>query len=61
MRGNFVMPKSPCAQQIMRSFLATAKAPDLGCVATLKPPPFVVAPPYSHGRRSGMLIGGHAM
>jgi hypothetical protein len=29
----------------MRSFLATAKAPDLGCVATLKPPPFVVAPP----------------
>jgi hypothetical protein len=29
----------------MSSFLATAKAPALDCVAALKPPPFVIAPP----------------
>src|SRR5262249_51531576 len=43
--GHFAMPKSPCAQQIMASFLANPSAPDTACVAALKPPPFKVVPP----------------
>jgi pimeloyl-ACP methyl ester carboxylesterase len=42
--GHFVMPKSPCAQQVMASFLEKPNAPDTACVATLKPPPFKVVP-----------------
>ena len=42
--GHFVVPKSPCAQQVMSAFLAAAKTPDLDCVAALKPPPFAIAP-----------------
>lgn len=42
--GHFVVPKSPCAQQVMASFLANPSAPDTACVATLKPPPFTIAP-----------------
>jgi pimeloyl-ACP methyl ester carboxylesterase len=42
--GHFVVPKSPCAQRVMASFLATPDAPDLDCVAALRPPPFTVVP-----------------
>src|SRR5262249_15904738 len=38
--GHVVVPKSPCAQQVFASFLATPRAPDTSCVATLSPPPF---------------------
>jgi hypothetical protein len=39
-----VVPKSDCAQRVMASFLADPRAPDLDCLATLRPPPFVVTP-----------------
>src|SRR5262245_16636166 len=42
--GHFVVPKSDCAQRVMASFLADPAAPDTGCVAALKRPPFTVAP-----------------
>jgi pimeloyl-ACP methyl ester carboxylesterase len=42
--GHFTMPKSPCAQRVMASFLAKPNAPDIACVAALKPPPFKVPP-----------------
>jgi pimeloyl-ACP methyl ester carboxylesterase len=42
--GHFVVPKSDCAQRVMASFLADPAAPDTGCVAALKPPPFTIAP-----------------
>jgi hypothetical protein len=42
--GDFVVPKSDCAQRIMASLLADPRAPDTDCLATLRPPPFVVTP-----------------
>jgi hypothetical protein len=42
--GHFVVPKSDCAQRVMHRFLSDTRAPDLDCLATLKPPPFVVTP-----------------
>jgi pimeloyl-ACP methyl ester carboxylesterase len=42
--GHFVVPKSECAQKVMRSFLADPAAPDVTCVAGLKPPPFNIGP-----------------
>jgi pimeloyl-ACP methyl ester carboxylesterase len=39
--GHFVAPESPCAQQVMASFLTRPDAPDAGCVAALRPPTFV--------------------
>jgi hypothetical protein len=42
--GHFVVPKSDCAQRVMTSFLADPRTPDLDCLATLNPPPFVVTP-----------------
>jgi pimeloyl-ACP methyl ester carboxylesterase len=42
--GHFVVPKSPCAQRVMASFLGTPRTPDLDCVAALRPLPFTVAP-----------------
>lgn len=38
--GHFVLPKSPCAQQVMASFLADPVRPDTACVAGLTVPPF---------------------
>jgi pimeloyl-ACP methyl ester carboxylesterase len=38
--GHVVVPKSPCAQQVFASFLATPSAPDTRCVAILQPAPF---------------------
>jgi pimeloyl-ACP methyl ester carboxylesterase len=43
--GHFVVPRSPCAQAVMASFLATPDAPDTGCVAESTPPTFNVAAP----------------
>jgi pimeloyl-ACP methyl ester carboxylesterase len=42
--GHFVVPKSKCAQEVMKSFLDNPKAPKLDCAAALKPPPFNVGP-----------------
>ena len=42
--GHFVTLASPCAQQVLASFLATPSAPDTACVAKLRPPTFVPAP-----------------
>jgi len=42
--GHFVVPKSPCAQAVMISFLANPDKPDTACVAKLEPPPFTVVP-----------------
>jgi pimeloyl-ACP methyl ester carboxylesterase len=44
--GHYVVPKSKCAQRVMRSFVAALK-PDVRCVAKLEVPRFKVAP----GRR----------
>jgi pimeloyl-ACP methyl ester carboxylesterase len=39
--GHFVTPASPCAQQVIASFVSNPGAkPDTGCVAGLTPPPF---------------------
>jgi pimeloyl-ACP methyl ester carboxylesterase len=39
--GHFVTPASPCAQQVIASFVADPAArPDTSCVAGLSPPPF---------------------
>jgi pimeloyl-ACP methyl ester carboxylesterase len=38
--GHIVVPKSPCAQRVMASFLATPSQPDVSCVAASTPPPF---------------------
>lgn len=38
--GHFVSPQSPCAQQVIVSFLADPAAPDTACVAALAPPTF---------------------
>jgi pimeloyl-ACP methyl ester carboxylesterase len=38
--GHFVSPASPCAQDVVVSFLADPNAPDISCVGTLKPASF---------------------
>jgi pimeloyl-ACP methyl ester carboxylesterase len=38
--GHFVTPKSPCATQVLASFLTDPNAPDTSCVAGLTVPPF---------------------
>ncbi|MFJ5778865.1 alpha/beta fold hydrolase [Streptomyces sp. NPDC093094] len=42
--GHWVVPQSPCAQQVLTSFLARPAAPDTGCVAGLAPRPFTITP-----------------
>lgn len=42
--GHFVVPQSPCAQEVLASFLARPTAPDTSCVANLKPKPFTIVP-----------------
>jgi pimeloyl-ACP methyl ester carboxylesterase len=37
---HFVLPKSPCAQSVVASFLSNPTAPDTSCVASLTPPIF---------------------
>ncbi|MGH9809389.1 MAG: alpha/beta hydrolase, partial [Terriglobia bacterium] len=43
--GHFVSPASPCAQDVVVSFLVDPNAPDIACVGALKPANFV--PPAS--------------
>jgi len=38
--GHFVLPFSPCTQEVVASFLTDPSSPDISCVGTLKPPPF---------------------
>ena len=38
--GHYVLPFSPCAQEVVASFLTDPSTPDISCVGTLKPPPF---------------------
>jgi pimeloyl-ACP methyl ester carboxylesterase len=38
--GHYVLPFSPCAQTVFKSFLTDPSTPDTSCVGTLKPPPF---------------------
>jgi pimeloyl-ACP methyl ester carboxylesterase len=38
--GHFVLPRSQCAQSVVSSFLENPRAPDTGCVASLRPPVF---------------------
>jgi pimeloyl-ACP methyl ester carboxylesterase len=38
--GHFVAPESSCAQSIIASFLLQPDAPDMNCVASLRPPIF---------------------
>jgi pimeloyl-ACP methyl ester carboxylesterase len=40
--GHFVVPESQCAQEIFATFLARPDEPDTGCVASLRPPTFVI-------------------
>ena len=40
--GHFVSPASPCAQDVIVSFLADPAAPDTSCVGALKPQAFTV-------------------
>lgn len=40
--GHWVVAQSPCAQDILRSFLNAPKAPDVACAAATKPAPFTV-------------------
>ncbi|MFJ9339154.1 alpha/beta fold hydrolase [Streptomyces sp. NPDC101733] len=42
--GHFVVPQAPCAQEVLKSFLARPTAPDTTCVAGLKPKPFTIGP-----------------
>ncbi|MFJ7592228.1 alpha/beta fold hydrolase [Streptomyces sp. NPDC097617] len=42
--GHWVVPQSPCAQQVLASFLNDPNAPDTGCVAGLTPKPFTITP-----------------
>ena len=42
--GHFVTLASPCAQQVLASFLATPRAPATACVTKLRPPTFAPAP-----------------
>jgi pimeloyl-ACP methyl ester carboxylesterase len=43
--GHRVVPRSPCAQAVMASFLATPDAPDTRCAADRTPPTFNTAAP----------------
>jgi pimeloyl-ACP methyl ester carboxylesterase len=43
--GHFVSPASPCAQDVIVSFLADPGAPDTSCVAGLVPQPFAGSVP----------------
>ncbi|MFE2142263.1 alpha/beta fold hydrolase, partial [Streptomyces sp. NPDC059456] len=42
--GHWVVPQSPCAQQVLASFLARPTAPDTACAADVKPKPFTIVP-----------------
>ncbi|MFD5409088.1 alpha/beta fold hydrolase [Streptomyces nojiriensis] len=42
--GHWVVPQSPCAQQVLASFLARPAAPDTACVAGLGWEPFTITP-----------------
>jgi hypothetical protein len=42
-RGSFVLVK-PCGPDVMKSFFNNPNAPDLGCVASVKPRLFMVSP-----------------
>ncbi|AXE24724.1 alpha/beta hydrolase [Streptomyces globosus] len=42
--GHWVVPQSPCAQQVLASFFARPTAPDTSCVDGLKPAPFTIIP-----------------
>jgi len=39
--GHFVVPESPCAQEVVATFLTRPGAPNTSCVASLRPPAFV--------------------
>jgi pimeloyl-ACP methyl ester carboxylesterase len=43
--GHFVAPYSPCAQEVIASFLADPKTPDISCVVGLTPPSFASPAP----------------
>ncbi|GAA1077951.1 alpha/beta fold hydrolase [Kitasatospora arboriphila] len=42
--GHWVVPQSPCAADVLTSFLARPTAPDTSCVAGLAPAPFTITP-----------------
>ncbi|MGW7357282.1 alpha/beta fold hydrolase [Streptomyces sp. NPDC054802] len=42
--GHWVVPQSPCAQNVLASFLTRPTAPDTSCVAGLAPKPFTITP-----------------
>ncbi|GAA2780476.1 alpha/beta hydrolase [Kitasatospora paracochleata] len=42
--GHWVVPQSPCAADVLASFLARPTAPDTACVAGLAPKPFTITP-----------------
>ncbi|MFJ7074176.1 alpha/beta fold hydrolase [Streptomyces sp. NPDC098781] len=42
--GHWVVPQSPCAQQVLASFQVRPLAPDTRCVAHLAPKPFTIIP-----------------
>jgi pimeloyl-ACP methyl ester carboxylesterase len=42
--GHWVVPQSPCAQNVLASFLTRPVSPDTACVAGLAPKPFTVTP-----------------
>ncbi|MET9730540.1 alpha/beta fold hydrolase [Streptomyces sp. NPDC006458] len=42
--GHWVVPQSPCAQEVLASFLTRPAAPDARCVAGLAPRPFTITP-----------------
>ncbi|MFI5980635.1 alpha/beta fold hydrolase [Streptomyces sp. NPDC051555] len=42
--GHWVVPQSPCAQQVLASFFARPTEPDTGCVAGVTPQPFTIVP-----------------
>ncbi|MFG2715071.1 alpha/beta fold hydrolase [Streptomyces goshikiensis] len=42
--GHWVVPQSPCAQQVLASFFAHPTAPDTACAAAVTPKPFTIVP-----------------
>ncbi|GGU33115.1 alpha/beta hydrolase [Streptomyces violascens] len=42
--GHWVVPQSPCAQQILASFFSRPTAPDTGCAAGVTPKAFTIVP-----------------
>ncbi|MFD3873271.1 alpha/beta fold hydrolase [Streptomyces sp. NPDC058623] len=42
--GHFVVPRSPCAQEVLASFFARPTAPDTRCVKGVEPKPFAIVP-----------------